>query len=351
MARENNKKVAVAMSGGVDSSVTAALLKKAGFDVVGVFMRLWPSSKKDFKKFQNRYFFSEAEKRAFQVAKKIAIPFQTFNLEKEFKKRVVNSFLEEYKKGVTPNPCVVCNKEIKFGLLLERVLKSKVDYLATGHYVKNKNGKIFKAKDKNKDQSYFLWKLDQKQLKHVLFPVGDLTKDQVKKLAKKLDLPVFNTSESMEICFIKTTVNNFLKEYIKTKPGDIINVRGKILGNHQGLVFYTIGQRKGIGLAGGPFWVLAKDFKRNTLVVTLNEKDLYKKELKAKNINWVSGKSPKLPLKARVKIRYRQELIPAILSGKRGLKIVFDKPQRAVTPGQSVVFYKKQELLGGGIIL
>jgi len=346
-SKSKNKRVIVAMSGGVDSSVAAALLKRDGFDVVGVFMKLWPSFD---------------EKRAQRVAKKLGIPFYVFNFEKEFKKRIVDYFLEEYKKGRTPNPCVVCNKEIKFNLLFKKL---KTDYIATGHYTRLRweipnpksqipNYKLLKGKDKNKDQSYFLWKLNQKILKHALFPIGDYTKSEVRKLAKKFKLPVLDIPESQEVCFIQTTTVDFLKKHLKLRPGKIINTKGKIIGEHHGLWFYTIGQRKRIELSEGPFYVLDKDIKRNLLIVTQNEKDLYKKELIAKNINWIAGRQPKFPLKVMAKIRYRHKLASAVVDRN---KVVFRKRQRAVTSGQSVVFYlprrqagKGQELLGGGII-
>ena len=346
------KKVVVAMSGGIDSSVAAALLKRAGFNVVGIFMKFWvPSDKKGLAGAWNRCCSPDAEKRAGWVAKSLGIPFYVFNVEKEFKKRIVDYFLAGYKKGITPNPCVLCNKEIKFGLLLKKAFELGADYIATGHYAQIKNGKLFRAKDKLKDQSYFLWQLSKEQLRHVLFPVGSYKKEQVKKLAEKFRLPLFNISESMEICFIQTTINDFLKDYLRPKPGKIVDVKGNVLGKHQGLAFYTIGQRKGIGLASGPYWVLDKDLKNNLLIVTKNEEDLYKKELIAENVNWISDKEVSLPIKVKAKIRYLQNLETAKIYQKEGKYFVeFEKPQRAITPGQSVVFYKGQELVGGGII-
>ncbi len=341
-------KIIVAMSGGVDSSVSAALLKRAGFNIVGVFMKFWagPSEKGSSERW-NRCCSSEAEKRAREVARILGIPFYVLNFEKEFKKRIVDYFLAEYRFGRTPNPCVVCNREIKFGLLLEKALAFNAVFVATGHYARLQKGKLLKGKDKDKDQSYFLWQLTQKQLKHVLFPNGHYTKPEVRKLAKEFKLPVFEIPESQEVCFVQKTTEQFLSRYIKKKPGSIINAKGKVLGQHQGLSFYTIGQRKGIGLAGGPFWVLDKDLKKNLLIVTKKEKDLLRKELTFKNVNWISGKAPKLPLKVKAKIRYRSALSPATVYRN---KVIFNRPQRAITPGQSVVFYKGEELLGGAII-
>jgi len=341
------KKVVVAMSGGIDSSVAVALLKKAGFDVAGVYMRLSDSSRS-----------REDEKRARKVAKILKIPFYVFNFRKEFKKRIIDNFLKEHKKGITPNPCVTCNKEIKFGLFLGKALNMKADYIATGHYARLgrefPNIKLLKGKDKEKDQSYFLWRLDQKQLSRILFPIGNYTRREVEKLAKKFKLPVLKTRKSVEICFIpNANTGEFLKSRIKINKGNIIDRKGKIIGEHQGLWLYTIGQRKGIRLPGGPFYVLDKDFKNNFLIVTKNEKDLLKKELICRNVNWISGEEPKLPIKIKAKIRYRHQPVLAIIT--RSLKhkvysLKFARPQRAITPGQSVVFYKDNELLAGGII-
>jgi len=354
MAKETkNKKVIVAMSGGVDSSVAAALLKKAGFDVVGIFMKFWHGASSG----ENRCCSSESEKRARKVAKILKIPFYVFNFENEFKKRVVDNFLKEYKKGLTPNPCVVCNKEIKFGLLLEKALGLNAYFVATGHYGRllrvGQNFKLLQARDKEKDQSYFLWRLNQRQLSKILFPVGNYTRREVEAMARIFKLPVLSARKSVEVCFVPDNINDFLKKYLKEKPGRIIDKTGKVIGRHNGLWFYTIGQRKGIKLAGGPYYVIAKDFKKNILFVSKNKKDLAEKELIAKNINWIAGDAPGLPLKIKAKIRYRHEAVPATIyrSKDTKYKILFNKPQFVITPGQSVVFLKGKELLGGGIII
>lgn len=353
------------MSGGIDSSVAAALLKRAGFDVIGVFMVLWSEKTKNQK--WNKCCSPGAQMRARSVAKQLSIPFYVLDLRKEFKKRIVNYFLEEIKKGKTPNPCVECNRLIKFGLLLEKAMAFGADFLATGHYarkrelkVKNKKVKVvyklLRAKDKEKDQSYFLWRLTQKQLKHLIFPLGDFTKKEVRNLAKKFKLPVLDVPESQEICFVGSNLNEFLKKYLKPKPGKIIDKNGNLLGKHKGLIFYTIGQRKGIGLSGGPWYVLKKEVKNNLLIVTKDEKDLYKKELIAEEINWISGNAPKFPIRVKVKIRYLHQPAPATIfppptnNSARTVLVQFEKGQRAITPGQSVVFYKRNEVLGGGII-
>lgn len=341
-----NKKVVVAMSGGVDSSVAAALLFKQGFDVVGVHLKFWTQDGKE-----NRCCSSESENRARSVAKKLGIPFYIFNFEKEFKKKVVDYFLKEMKASRTPNPCVVCNKEIKFGLLLQKALSLKADFIATGHYARLKRVSsrivLLKGKDKDKDQSYFLWQLNQKQLKRILFPVGGYTKREVRKLAKEFELPVAETPESMEICFVPAGIDSFIKKYLKTKPGEIIDTQGKVVGRHSGLACYTIGQRKGIKLPSGPYFVLNKN--KGRLIVTKNKKHLFKKEVIFKNSNWISGKAPKFPTKVAAKIRYGQKAMPAIIKGKNSA--IFLKPQLAVTPGQSIVFYwPSGELLGGAVL-
>lgn len=341
------------MSGGVDSSVAVALLKKGLFfstgrqvDVVGVTMKFW----KEEGDGKNKCCSVESEKLARLVAKKIGIPFYVVNAEKEFKKKVVDYFLNEYKAGRTPNPCVVCNKEIKFGLLIEKALKMGADFIATGHYVQMKNGKLLKGKDKEKDQSYFLWQLNQKQLGRVLFPVGGYTKPEVRRLANKFELPTAETSESQDVCFVQNQTNDFLKKYLKQKPGKITDLNNKVLGSHHGLWFYTIGQRKGLEINQGPWFVVSKDFKKNILVVSKNKKDLGKREFIAKNVNWILPQ--KLPLNAEIKIRYKARLAKAkILKHNKGVKVIFQKPQVAVTSGQSAVFYKGKEMLGGGVIV
>jgi len=355
-------KIAVAMSGGIDSSVAAALLKKQGFDIFGVFIKFWaPPGKKSEK--WNKCCSPSAEQQARQTARAINIPFYSLDLKKEFKREVVDYFLSEYKTGRTPNPCVVCNKKIKFGLLLRKACSLGADCLATGHYarkleLRDKTEKtayrLLRAKDKSKDQSYFLWQLSQFQLKKVLFPVGELTKKKVKELAKKLALPALTAPESQEICFIQTSLSGFFKKYLSSKPGKIIDARGKIIGQHNGLCFYTIGQRKGIGLAGGPWYVKEKDKKRNILIVSRQKKDLMKNSLLVENVNWISGRTPDKPIKAGIKIRYSPLSKPTIaqiipIKGKKA-KILLKKPLMAPAPGQSAVFYSKDEVLGGGII-
>ena len=332
------------MSGGVDSSVSAALLKKNGYDVIAVFMKFW---KEPNRKNENRCCSIEAKRDAQRVAIKLGIPFYVIDAKKEFKKRVVDYLIKEYKKGNTPNPCVECNRWIKFNFLFEQLNKLKADFIATGHYARVKNGKLLIAKDIKKDQTYFLWTLKQRQLSKIIFPIGDYTKGQVRGLAKKFRLPVFEKKDSQEICFIDTCIEDFLKKYIKAKPGHIITTEGKKVGEHERLIFYTIGQRKGIKIGGiGPFYVVKKDFKNNVLIVSNSQKDLLQKEMIVKNVNWISGKP--FSGKCKVKIRSMAKMVGATIKRNR---IIFNKPQRAITPGQSAVFYKGNKLLGGGIIV
>ncbi|MDD2913056.1 MAG: tRNA 2-thiouridine(34) synthase MnmA [Candidatus Pacebacteria bacterium] len=344
------QKVAVAMSGGVDSSVAAALLQKEGYETIGVFMKFW----KDGKEGVNKCCSSDSERNARLTCQKLGIPFYVFNFEKEFKKEVVDYFLKTTIGGDTPNPCVVCNEKIKFGLFLEKSLKLGADFIATGHYAKkkefNEKGKIrfslLKGKDKKKDQSYFLWALGQKELKHMIFPVGIYTKDKVKKMAEDFKLPSSGAKESMEVCFISDTIDAFLERKIGKKEGDIV-YNNKAIGKHKGVWLYTLGQRKGIGLSNGPYYVIKKDIKSNILFVGKNKKLLNKSKAVIKKVNWVSGKKPKFPLKVTVMSRYNQKSFVSVVNEN---SVVFNSQKTSITPGQSMVFYKGQELLGGGII-
>ncbi len=357
--KEKNKavgrrRVVIAMSGGIDSSVAAALLKESGdFEVIGVFMKFWREH--NIEKNQNKLCSSEAEKRARKVAVLLKIPFYVFDFKREFKKKIVDCFLNEIRQGVTPNPCVVCNKEIKFGLLFEKAKRFGADFIATGHYACLREGKegikLMRAKDKNKDQSYFLWRLSQKQLEHVLFPIGGYTRQEVEKLSKKFKLPLSGVSKSLEICFVGDTINDFLRSHLSIRPGKIITSNGKVLGTHNGLWFYTIGQRKGIMLPGGPYYVLDKDIKKNLLIVTKNERDLYKKEVGLKEVNWILKDTPRFPLSVKAKIRHRHKSAEAVIVRKnKRYRLQFKRPQRAITPGQSAVFYKGNQVLGGAVI-
>jgi len=358
------KRVIVAISGGIDSGVAAALLKESGFEVIGAFMRLWQEPAK--ASFNTGPKGRGPEFRARELAKILKIPLFVFDFKKEFRKKIVDYFLKEYKKGETPNPCVVCNREIKFGLLLKKAQEIGADFIATGHYARKEKDRktglfnLLRAKDKNKDQSYFLWQLEQKQLSRVLFPVGDYKRVEVEKMAKKLKLaPILGIKKSLEICFVEKGVNEFLKKHLKEKKGKVVTEKGEVIGEHPGIWFFTIGQRKRIvsclhsqWRARGPFYVLAKEKKTNTLIVTRDIKKVFQKGLALKRVNWISGKKPKFPLRVMAKIRYRQNCSRAMvkpLSSKKYI-LLFKRPQKAATPGQSAVFYQGNKLLGGGII-
>ena len=368
MKNKITQRVAVGMSGGVDSSVAAALLLEQGYEVIGVFMKFWSENIKG-KLRENICCSLESAEDARRVCNKLGIPFYVIDMKVPFKKKIVDNFVNEYLCGRTPNPCVRCNQYIKFGELWKKLKPMGVDFVATGHFARvGRNAQVETihelslpprvtlraGRDKNKDQSYFLHQVQQKHLKHTLFPVGNYTKEQVRKLAKKYGLPTASKKESQEICFVADgKVGEFLKRYIKFEKGNIIDVDSKeVLGQHDGLQIYTIGQRKGIGLAGGPWYVVRLDKKNNTLWVSKNEDDILAKELIVKKVNWISGEQPKLPLKCKCKIRYRSDSVVATIHelSQGRYRVVFTKPQRAITSGQYCVFYKGEECLGGGVI-
>ncbi|MBI4122760.1 MAG: tRNA 2-thiouridine(34) synthase MnmA [Parcubacteria group bacterium] len=344
---KKRSKIIVAMSGGVDSSVAAALLKKAGFEVVGIFMKCWSAE------LSPACTSKEDERMARLAASHLNIPFYAVNFIDEYKKRVVDYLLEGYRKGITPNPDAMCNKEIKFGLFFEKAIQLGAAYVATGHYARLKDGKLREAVDENKDQSYFLSFIKPEVLSKVLFPIGEHTKPQVRELARRFGLPNAERKDSQGICFVgKVDVVDFLKHYLPVKPGKIIDVQGTVLGTHEGAQYYTIGQRKGIGLGGGPYYVVQKDIDRNILVVSKNEEGLYQKELILRDINWLSGDTRKNLISVDARIRYRQHLAPATLS-KIGdaYKLTFQTPQRAITPGQVAALYQDTQLIAGGVIV
>jgi len=325
-------KILVAVSGGVDSAMALKLLIEKGFDVRAGFMRL-----------HNTKFVKEDEKRARGIASFFKIPFFVFDFRKEFKEEIEKYFIESYEKGMTPNPCVECNKKIKFNLFLKAAKKKNIQRIATGHYVEKKDNFLYKAKDSSKDQSYFLWGLSKQQIKDSVFPLGNMKKKEVVKEVKKLKIDF--SKESQEVCFIENKPSEFLKDRLEINRGRIVDEYGNDLGFHDGVYFYTLGQRKGLNLSGGPFFVFQKDIKNNILYVSKNENMLLKKELKYKKSNWFI--EPEFPFRASTKIRYRSNFAKCLVYKDR---VVFDKKQKAITPGQSIVFYKYNKLLGGGII-
>jgi tRNA-uridine 2-sulfurtransferase len=350
--------LAVALSGGVDSSVAALILKNEGFDVVGFTMQLLP---KDKEKEFGGCCGTEAIETAKKVARKLGIKHYVLNFRDIFRETVIENFLTEYRQGRTPNPCLRCNQFIKFDALIKRAEEIDARFIATGHYAridydKNKKGYLLKkAKDKRKDQSYVLFCIKQKQLKKILFPLGDYLKDEVVKIAERENLPSAFRKESQEICFIPdNNYPKFIKRQIKEKiePGPILGIEGNKIGQHKGLIYYTIGQRRGLGVsAKKPLYVIDIDRSQNTITVG-EEKYLYAKEFRVNKINFTSIKRPHNKFKAKVKIRYlhRPAWATVYPETEDNLKIIFNQSQQAITPGQAAVFYNKDVVLGGGTI-
>jgi tRNA-specific 2-thiouridylase len=355
-------KVVVAMSGGVDSSVTAALLKQDGYQVIGATMQIWPPNElgDEADKFGGCCGF-DAVSEAKSVAHTLGIPHYVMNFRNEFAQKVIANFCREYSLGRTPNPCIRCNEHIKFDALLNRAKELGADFIATGHYTRieydevNDRYLLKKGVDRGKDQSYVLYIMSQNQLKHTLMPLGVFTKEKVRQIARELGLSVADKAESQEICFIPDgNYSSFLKEYMPdvAKPGPILDREGNTLGEHRGILFYTIGQRKGLGIsAEEPLYVVAIDRVRNAIIVGSKE-DVYRDELIAADINWISMESPKQPLELKAKIRYRHREADAVITSisQREVHVKFSKPQMAITPGQAIVFYHKDTVLGGGTI-
>jgi tRNA-specific 2-thiouridylase len=367
MTSKSKSKVLVAMSGGVDSSVAAALLKEQGYDVVGVTMQIWDKGKgmRDEEEGSRSCCSVSAVDDAKRVAGILGIPHYVLNYRKMFEEKVIKDFIREYAAGRTPNPCIRCNEFLKFDALIKKADELGADYVATGHYArvnskfKIKNSKVryelLKGKDKTKDQSYVLYTLNQKNLARILFPLGGLTKNEVRKIARSHKLPVADKKESQEICFVPDDdYGKFLKKSMgdKIRSGPIINTEGKVIGKHNGIVFYTVGQRRGLGIAAGhPLYVVKIDKKKNAIVVG-NKEEALGRELVADRVNYILGEAPKSKLGVKAKIRYNtnEADVKVIPIGKNKVRVKFKKPQHAITPGQSVVFYKGDSVLGGGII-
>ena len=342
------------MSGGVDSSVAAYLLQKEGYEVIGVTMQIWTDTSHD-----DGCCSLSAVEDARRVANKLGIAYYVFNMKNEFQKYVIEYFVKEYESGRTPNPCIACNRYIKFGSLLDKAKSMNIDYVATGHYAiieKIDNRFLLKkAIDDTKDQSYVLYNLTQEQLSKTLFPLGKYKKSEIREIAKELGLGVASKPDSQEICFVDDNdYNNFIKTHSTKNStiGDIVDIKGNVLGHHNGITKYTIGQRRGLGVSlGKPMFVVDIDVENNRIILGGND-DLLVKEIYAYDLNWISIDKLEEPLNLKAKIRYKAQeqdaTVEPLEEGK--VKIIFDEKQRAATPGQSVVFYKDDDVVGGGII-
>jgi len=365
---KKRKKVFVGVSGGVDSSVALALLKEKGCDVTGVFLRVWSP---DFLPCD----WKEERREAMRVCATLGVPFLTLDCQKEYKKKVADYMIGEYKAGRVPNPDVFCNKHVKFGVFLDKALKMGADCVATGHYarireISNPNDQypikyeMLEGIDKNKDQSYFLYTLTQKQLAHILFPIGHLTKPEVRKIAKKFKLPNAEKKDSQGVCFLgKLDMKDFLLHYMKKKKGVVLNTKNEIIGHHDGAGFFTIGQRHGFTITKKStkdprYFIVTKDLLKNTITVAnkVNEKNaVYSiKKVVVSDVHFISGKKSSCFFNATVRIRYRQEkqkcLLTRSVSKFQGYSLTFNKSQNAIAEGQSAVFYDGEICLGGGII-
>lgn len=366
---KTKQKVLIALSGGIDSAVSAYQLIKAGYEVEGAFMKNWSSTKG--LKYDECPWLTDRQD-ALRVAAFLHIPLHTLDFEKEYKKNVLNYFFEEYKAGRTPNPDVMCNKEIKFKLLYDWAMKNKFDFLATGHYAQVKKTtssasgfNLVRSSDEFKDQTYFIYNIKTEQLPHVLFPIGGMKKASVRALAKRIKLPNADKKESMGLCFVgRIRLKDFLEQRLKRKPGPILDMKGNVLGKHEGLHYYTIGQRQGIKVgSGGPYFVVHKSLADNTLLVTNNPKDkaLEIKELEIHSVNWITAPA-KFPTKLTGRFRHQGKLEKLTItknnkvghskkSANETYKVTFSKPQKAIASGQSLVLYDKNICVGGGVIV
>jgi len=350
-------KVVVAMSGGVDSSVAAALLKEQGYEVIGMMLRLWSEPGKEDS---NRCCTPDSMAQARRVAAKLDLPFYVIDAKDVFHNTVVQYFLDGYARGETPNPCLICNRQIRWTFLLDHALALGADFMATGHYVRIRKAEsgyqLLRAIDRSKDQAYVLHVLNQEKLARALFPIGDYPKTEIRAIAEKFGLPTASRKDSQDLCFLAgEDYRNFLQRNAAEmlKPGEILTRDGRSVGEHTGLANYTIGQRKGLGVASlVALYVLGKNSATNTLIVGTQE-ELGSLELTARDINWLSGETPSEPFRAEVKIRYTAKEAEALVTPMNAnqVQIQFDAPQRDITAGQAAVFFQGDVMIGGGIIL
>lgn len=346
------KKVYVGLSGGVDSSVSAMLLKQQGYEVIGVYMKNWS---KDLPGMPCPWMDDYHD--AKRVAVQLGIDFKMYDFEKQYHQKVVDYMLDEFKAGRTPNPDIMCNQEVKFKLFLNTAIDDGADLVATGHYAKTADGRLYMARDANKDQTYFLYRVESEALGKVLFPLGDLSKPEVRQTAKTHNLITATKKESMGICFVgKVGIKEFLQQYVDSTPGPIIDQNGQTVGEHDGAIFYTIGQRQGLNIGGGrPYYVVGKDMERNEVCVTTDLQDdrLWSREITFTSAHWIN-ENPNNNQELVVRVRHRGDLINVkklnMLSNSEW-KAMLGKDVRALTPGQSAVFYSRDECVGGGIVI